>query len=169
MSAIILKTTISRVKHRRCLHKIREVARHSERGDTLLEILIALTVIGITAVALLTAFATAITSSSQHRNLANNNSVLWGAAETAFSQIQLYANTNFDTTCSSTPYSGFSFGVDPAKYSVTLGPVLWWNSSTQKFSTSCTSPSYVPQEMKVTVTNKNGTSDSAYIVVGHFP
>ena len=130
----------------------------------------ALVVIGITAVALLTAFVTAITSSAEHRNLANNNSVLWGAAETAFSQIQQYASTNFDITCSASPYSGLSFGVDPTKYTVTIGPVLYWSPSSQSFTSSCIKPSYVPQEFKVTVTNiSNATSDSASIVVGHFP
>lgn len=148
-----------------------QLRSRSEAGDTLVEILVALVVIGITAIALLTAFATAITSSSEHRNLANNNIALWSVAETAFSQIQQYAsnNNNFNTSCAAN-YSG-NFGADPTKYTVTIGPVLYWDSSqTPPFSSYCTSPSYVPQEIPVKVTSVlNGSSDSTEIVVGHFP
>ena len=42
--------------------------RYTENGDTLVEVLLAIVVLGIAAVALLTAFATSIGASAEHRN-----------------------------------------------------------------------------------------------------
>ena len=50
--------------------------RRSEAGDTLVEILIALTVIGIAGTAILLAFATTIAGSGTHRNVATMDSML---------------------------------------------------------------------------------------------
>ena len=151
--------------------------RKPDDGDTLIEILVAIVVISVTAVSLLAAFATAITASAQHRNLATNNSALWGATETAITKIQQYATTNFDTSCTAS-YSGINLGVDSTKYTVAIGPVLYWdytNPSNQTFVpgklyTSCAAPSYVPQEIPITITKiSGGTSDSANVVVDYTP
>src|ERR1700684_1288401 len=65
--------------------------RSSERGDTLMEVLIALTILGIAGVALLAGFATAITSSGEHRSLASLDSSTRLAANTAIADVQQQA------------------------------------------------------------------------------
>ena len=54
--------------------------RQSEAGDTLVEILITLTVAGIALIGLLAAFAAAIAGSGEHRTLATMDSMLRTAA-----------------------------------------------------------------------------------------
>ncbi len=62
--------------------------RRSEAGDTLVEILIALTVIGVAATAILLAFATAISGSGAHRNVATMDTMLRTAAAEVTADIQ---------------------------------------------------------------------------------
>ena len=57
--------------------------RRSEAGDTLVEILIALTIVGIAATAILLAFATAISGSGNHRNEVTLDTMLRAASEEA--------------------------------------------------------------------------------------
>ncbi len=72
-----------------------------QSGETLLEVLIALVIIGISSVALLGGLVTTITSSSDHRSLATLDTLLRNFAESAKSEIQQQSNPAF-TTCAST-------------------------------------------------------------------
>ena len=65
--------------------------RFSEEGDTLIEVLLSIVVLGIAAVALLTGFATAITASGEHRNLASLDSSTRIAANEAIADVQQQA------------------------------------------------------------------------------
>ena len=59
-----------------------EGALDQERGDTLVEVLLAIVILGLAGVALLTAFATSITASAQHRNLATLDASVRAASTT---------------------------------------------------------------------------------------
>jgi type II secretory pathway pseudopilin PulG len=61
----------------------------SESGDTLIEVLVALAVIGLTAAALLGSFTTSIMASSEHRQLVTIDAELKSFAEAATYQIQM--------------------------------------------------------------------------------
>lgn len=61
----------------------------NDAGDTLIEVLIAIAVLGICIAALLAALMTAIRSSVEHRSLANIDAVLRSYAEAAKAQIEL--------------------------------------------------------------------------------
>jgi hypothetical protein len=63
--------------------------RDSEAGDTLVEVLLALVVIALTAVAILGAFATSISASSEHRTLATSDTALRSFAETFTYDVRL--------------------------------------------------------------------------------
>ena len=69
--------------------------RYDERGDTLIEVLLAIVILGIAGVALLTAFATAITASSEHRHLATLDSSVRGASDQVIAQVQQAGNNAF--------------------------------------------------------------------------
>ena len=86
-----------------------EQSGHDERGDTLIEVLLAIVILGIAGVALLTAFATAITASAAHRNLATLDASARGASDQVISQVQQSANNAFGpSNCTNTP-PGTSF------------------------------------------------------------
>lgn len=140
-----------------------------DRGDTLLEILIALAIIGLTATALLTAFATAITSSRIHRDIATNDQVLRSVTETAFSQIQQQSSPKYVSCAGASTYqpylqpssalpSGSPLSTLYSTYTVTVNSVEYWNSSTNSFVTTCASGSTSPQLITMTVSAPNGAT-----------
>lgn len=73
--------------------------RRSESGDTLIEILIALAVIGIAATAILLAFATSISGSGNHRNTVTLDTMLRTASAEVTAAIQQQPNATF-SSCS---------------------------------------------------------------------
>ena len=145
------------------------VLSECDRGDTLLEVLIALVIIGLTAAALLTAFATAITSSRVHRDIATNDQVLRSVTETAFSQIQQDASPKYiscGTPADYQPYfdpsaalpTGSPLSALYAKYQITVDPpVKYWDSSSNGFITTCPQGSTAPQLITITMTPPYGS------------
>ena len=71
----------------------------SEDGDTLIEVLLAIVVLGLASVALLMAFATSISASAEHRSLTTFDTVLRTASEEAISQIQNQQPNSLFGTC----------------------------------------------------------------------
>ena len=72
--------------------------RRSDRGDTLLEVLLALLVISLTSVALMSGYATTIAGSSTHQSLAGLDVALRDAAEQVTYQVQSQPNPDY-TPC----------------------------------------------------------------------
>ncbi len=66
-----------------------QISRRKEAGDTLVEVLIALAIIGLVTVPLLTTLGTALTASAQHRHLATFDTLLKSFADTATSELEL--------------------------------------------------------------------------------
>jgi type II secretory pathway pseudopilin PulG len=141
----------------------------NEGGDTLIEVLIALLVVGLTAVVLITAFTTSITASAEHYNLAGNDAVLRNAADQAFSEIQQTPNPLLLYSPCATSYSSSdNFGV-PSTY--VLPPVITvklWSDSSETFVPSVgsgcsgwtTAQQTTPQLITITVTPKFNSTPS---------
>ena len=110
-----------------------EDRRRSEAGDTLVEILIALTVIGVAGMAILLAFATAISGSGQHRNAVTMDTMLRTAAAEVTSAIQQQPSTVFancsgayvlnTTNAISLPNPN---NVQPNPYTATITGAQYW-------------------------------------------
>ena len=100
----------TRVRSGRPGHTPKQPSRreHSEAGDTLIEILLALVVISLGVVSLIGAFATSISASASHRSLATLDTLLKSYAETATFQIQQSSNPMFATCATPATYSGIS-------------------------------------------------------------
>jgi type II secretory pathway pseudopilin PulG len=136
-------------------------SRRDEAGDTLIEVLIALLVIGVTTAALLGAFATSISASAEHRNLATIDTLLKSFAETATYQIQLQPNPLF-ASCAGSYDITVAFTV-PAGYAVATSSVAYWNNAT--FVPGCATGSTAPQQITAFATGPNGSSDTLAFVV----
>jgi prepilin-type N-terminal cleavage/methylation domain-containing protein len=109
--------------------------RGSERGDTLIEVLMALMIIGIGVVALMSGLAASITGSAAHKSLTTTDTALKSAAETAVYAIELQPSPLFAqcASVSGTSYNGTAIPFNlPSNFTVTLS-VQYWNQSTQKF------------------------------------
>ena len=124
----------------------------SEAGDTLIEVLISIAILGITIAALLGALVTTITSASEHRSLASLDTVLRSYAEQLKYDVQLQGTNSWFTQCAtvSSPttsppqYEGHT--ITPANqppsahYSVVVLGIKYWNDSTNNFDATCSAP-----------------------------
>jgi hypothetical protein len=160
-----LRTTI-RAAHRRDVNGAH--CDRSDRGDTLIEILMTLVVLSITVLGLIIAFSTSLSASVVHRHLAANDVVLRSAAEEAISQIQQQPSTSPTATpyqsCATTYPSTDNFGA-PSTYRAAVSSVEYWSAAGADFVPSpCTANA--PELVNLTVTNiASGTSVYTNFVV----
>ena len=128
-------------------------SRTSERGDTLIEVLLAIVILGIAGVALLTGFATSITASASHRSLATLDASVRAASNQAISQVQ-QSNVFGPNTCTNAaanPTTNTSFSPMwslAGSFTVTSYNAQYWSGTA--FSSSCTNP-YGPQLWTMTI------------------
>jgi type II secretory pathway pseudopilin PulG len=157
---------------------------YGEDGDTLIEVLIALIVLGLATVALMIAFGTSISASAEHRNLTTINSILTSASQQAISEMQLVAQQNLFASCQTGTYAQQATqeesqvplsvlpSTDSALYTVqfvpTTGsspyPVEWWNESgvnAGQFTSTCPS-TYVNQPQMFTISLTVLSSGATY-------
>jgi hypothetical protein len=153
-----------------------------EKGDTLIEVLLAVVVLGLASVALIIAFGTSISASADHRNLTTVRTLLASASQQAIGEMQqtaqqaLFASCNAGPGTVGSPYTtgatAVSFSVPPSYsslYSVqfvaasgSLNPVEWWNATSASFQPTCPA-GYLngPQLFTISVT-QTATGDTYY-------
>lgn len=138
----------------------------------MIEILLALVVLGLASVAVIVAFTTTIGASSEHRNLSTFNTVLRSATETAVSQIQGNGAVTYSPCATPVYYQtgpgAVSFtNISPAgtNFSAQITGVSYWNGSV--FSPSnCVAANNEPQLITLTVTDNNDqtTYSNSFVV-----
>ena len=101
----------------------------SEAGDSLIEVLIALTVISLTAVALLLAFGTSIAGSGEDSHIATFDTALRTASAEVTSFIQQQPSSNFANCSGASQYSTPGSISLPSGYSARVTAVAYWNGS----------------------------------------
>ena len=150
-----------------------------ERGDTLIEVLVAIVVIGITIVAVLGALVSGVGASAQHRNLAVDDTLLKSYADTAKLQIEPPDNPAvqplFQPCAQPDDYQGsvsFTVPTSDSGYTVGITSVQYWDSPTGTFSGACpadlqllgitaTAPGGATQQLSIIVRNPRSRYDSA--------
>lgn len=140
----------------------------TDDGDTLIEILITLVIIGTAAVALLNAFATTIRSSGEYRSLVKNATVLTSVEETTISQIERQFSPLYVTCANSADYQNSVVFHLPSGYTVNFNSVTYWgqkSSGAYGFSSTNNCSSNPPQLIGLTVVPPNGSPLSDYFVV----
>ena len=126
----------------------------SERGDTLIEVLVAIAVLAITGIALLTAFSIAITSSSEHRQLVTLDASVRAATSQAVADVQASTNNLFGASSCPIPASFTPTWTLSGSFTVTQYSVQYWNGS--QFVSGCGAGypgtnGYQPQQWTMTV------------------
>ena len=121
--------------------------RRSDRGDTLVELLLAMVLMAIVSVSLLSAFGTSFTDSAEVKVLNTLNTTLDQYAQIATTQIQLQANTAFGPCATVKTYS-VTAPAPPAGYTVGIAAISYFNGST--FTDAC--PSGIVHTQLITIT-----------------
>ncbi len=152
----------------------------SDQGDTLVEVLLALIILSICALALMMAFSSAITASSTQSRLVTRDAVLESASQTALSVIQNSAQSVYQTCTKAGSnqalvsyynnylaafYNSYA-STKGSEYSVTLASVQSWNGTS--FSTACPTSTGEPAEL-LTInvkSSRSGQSKSIELVIG---
>jgi hypothetical protein len=152
----------------------------SEDGDTLVELLIAITVLGLAGVALMGGFGTVIGASAEYRSLATIDSNLKNFAESAINQIQLQSTAIFSpcatasgqtsSTANTEKYNGTLLTYQPpAGYTIQITSIQYlYNNTTfapSSGSTVCDPTQYWPQLITANATGPKGTNVNLSFVV----
>ena len=132
-------------------------ARCGDAGDTLVEVLLAVVVLGLCSMALMLGFGTSINGSSEYRSIATVDTVLRTAVEEATSAIQQNASVAF--ACPDTYVVSFNPAL-PTGYSGTVSSVKYWNGSA--FTSTCQAAQ--PQLIAVSVTYSGATYSISTVV-----
>lgn len=154
-------------------------SRRSEAGDTLIEVLLAVVILALSVSALLGALVTSISSSAEHRSLADLDTVLKSNAESVKYEVELQSGGSaWFSDCA--PVTSTSYGSHvlsfntPSGYSMQLTSIQYWNSTSDKFeatsvdSTSCLLNSADQsgyQLLTFTGTAPNGVSQTLHVGV----
>lgn len=170
----------------------RKPAPNREAGDTLIEVLIAVVVIGLCVAAILGALTTTISSSAEHRALAADNTVITSFAEQVREVVDLkpsWPGTTAGNDCPAagsltqwyqgnipvpqpfTPTGTTTYPVTLtdapyAGYTVNISSAVEWNgSSSVPCQTTLTSAPTGTQLVTLQVTAPNGVSDTVQVIV----
>jgi type II secretory pathway pseudopilin PulG len=131
-----------------------------DRGDTLVEVLLALIILGLAGVALIVAFETSINASAEHRNLSEVTTAITNVTTSAYSEVRILdATTDFFAPPQQLlPFyvSNFDPALDanlPSGFTAQVVSVQYWNAANQDFESGFVA--YQPQLMTVDITNNN--------------
>ncbi len=137
----------------------RKDRRRSEAGDTLVEVLLAVIVLGMASVALIIAFGTSLSASADHRQLSASGVVLDSVSQQVISEMQaqpvLFTCPTAGTPAGPEPLSYYVANVPmttPSNYSASFAssnPIEFWNTSTSTFGTTCEAGE--PQQVTITI------------------
>ena len=113
----------------------RERVERSERGDTMVEILLALMVLGLTSVALIVAFSTTLSASAQHRALTSSDIAVNNYSQQVIAGIEANQDlfscpTPARTASQNTTYYNTELAItSPTPYLPSISSVQYWNGS----------------------------------------
>jgi hypothetical protein len=155
-------------------------SRRSEAGDTLVEVLLALVVLGMASVALLIAFGTSISASAEHRNIAGYNQILATATQEAIAAIDAQPTIFVDACVTPiTAYPDYPSAANnfkgfplPAPYSnivvtySTTNPVEWWDGQGYNPATWNSSTSSYPSSSSATPPGPCEDNEPQLITIG---
>lgn len=140
----------------------------SQDGTTLIEVLIALTIISLTVVAGLAALATAITGSSEDRSLATLNALVKSYAETVKTEVELQPAALFSDCAASYPIT-FTLPANDAGYLVGINAtngIKYFDQASSSFVTTCgAGQTNGLQLITMTATSPSGARESLSLLV----
>ena len=132
-----------------------------DAGDTLVEVLVTLVVVGLAVISMVGAYTTSIHAAADYRNVSTLNTVITDASQNAISEIQQLSN--FKPCATPADYSTLSFGA-PSGYTVAVTNVSYLSGGS--FVSTCTAGSTAPQDITAvaTQTSTGATATINFVV-----
>ena len=134
-----------------------------ERGETLVEVLLAVAIMGIAAVALMAGLTTSVLMSDIHRKQATAGTAVRDYAEAL--QNYVAAGHYVDGCASTAPYALDSFANPPGfQHSVVAGSIRYWDGST--WQATCTTDKGLQKlTIRVFTTDDDRASEQLVVVL----
>ena len=132
-----------------------------EDGDTLVEVLVAVTILGIAFVAILAGLGAAASLSGRHRGQTNASVVVLSAADSV--KNQTYVSCPTASSSSYSPTSGVTLPSGWSATNLTVSAIQFRNGSA--WQASCPSTDQSVQLVTVTATSPDGKSSQSVDVV----
>lgn len=147
----------------------RERAAHPptviDGGESVLELVIAVAIMGIAVVAIVSGIATSILMSDVHRKQATAGAYVRNYAEAVETYV---ASGNFNTTASPSYAAGtVGFTPPPGGYVASVSSVTCWNDTTAQFG-SCPTTAAV-QRVALTVASSDSRASEGLVVIVRQP
>ncbi len=134
---------------------IRCTPRHDDRGETLIELVVAVAILGLAAVAILGGLMASIRTSVMHRNDASGGAYVRSFAEAIQTDVDISGYKSCANALNpSSGYAGVTVLDLPTGYTTSVMAVRSWNGSTWG---ACTADGIQRLDLKVTT-----TGDSAH-------
>lgn len=135
---------------------------HGERGDTLVEVLMAVAILGIAFTGILAGLATAARLSGTHRGLANADVVLVSAAD-AVKATGYVACPGNPTSAYLTAAQGVTKPANWLNSAIAIPvPIQYWNNGA--FQSTCPATDQALQLITIKVTAPNGAAEQVDVV-----
>ncbi len=155
-----LSTTDRPLAGRRTAAGRRQTGRDGERGETLIELLVTVVILGTAVVALVGALAVAVRVSDIHRKQATAGASVRAFAEALATRVAA-APTGYVECATTASYAGAYTGV-PSGYVATIAAVSYWDGSA--FVATCATDTGV-QRVTLTVGSSDGRASEQLDVV----
>jgi hypothetical protein len=165
-------------KQERAHRKVNQHRRHGDDGDTLIEILVTIVIVGLTFAAVIGAFAVAAQSSVEHRQLATNDIIAKNFAEFATNAIELTTTspafvpcaTFTGSTATQILYGGtpLNYVIPNSTYTVEATNIQYLSNtgaSVSQVACLASSDPYLPEMLQVTVVGPKGSQSTLSFIV----
>jgi type II secretory pathway pseudopilin PulG len=127
------------------------ITGHHDRGETLIELLVAIVILGLGTVAIVGGILISVDSSTMHRNQAQAQALLHSWAE----RISAVTDATYTPCAGTGAFGSPPNGTVPTGFGTQVTQVQYWDPSTSGFVTACSTDSGV-QRVRLTVTAPSG-------------